>query len=64
MWLKDSRCEKVVKDAWECGQLVGLDWVLQECLERCKANLSTWNDSEFGHVGRTIMELQTKLEWL
>ena len=63
MWLKDSRCEKVVKDAWECGQLVGSDWVLQECLEWCKTDLSAWNDSEFGHVGRTIVELQTKLEW-
>ena len=63
MWLKDSRCEKVVKDAWECGQLVGSDWVLQECLEWCKTDLSAWNDYEFGHVGRTIVELQTKLEW-
>ena len=64
MWLKDSRCEMVVKDAWECGQLVGSDWVLQECLERCKIDLSAWNVSEFGHVGRTIVELQTQLEWL
>ena len=27
MWLKDSRCEKVVKDTLESGQMVGLDWV-------------------------------------
>lgn len=33
MWLKDSRCESVVKGAWECGQLAGSNWVLQECLE-------------------------------
>ena len=33
-------------------------------MERCKANLSAWNDSEFGHMGRNTMELQTKLEWL
>ena len=33
-------------------------------MEQCKANLSAWNDSEFGHVGRNTMELQTKLEWL
>ena len=64
MWLKDSRCEKVVNDAWECGQLVGSDWILQECLEWCKADLSAWNDAEFGHVGRNIVDLQTKLEWL
>ena len=64
MWFKDSRCEKVVKDAWERGQLVGSDWVLQECLEQCKIDLSALNDSKFGHVGRTNVELQTKLEWL
>ena len=64
MWLKDSRCEKVVNDARECGQLVGSDWILQECLEWCKADLLAQNEAEFGHVGRNIMELQTKLEWL
>ena len=64
MWLKDLSCEKVVKDAWESGQLIESDWVLHNCLERCKVDLSTWNDTEFGHVGRTIMELQMKLEWL
>ena len=64
MWLKDSRCEKVVNDTLESGQMVGSDWVLQGCLEWCKADLSAWNNTEFGHVGRNIMELQTKLEWL
>ena len=64
IWLKDLRCEKVVKDAWESGQLIESDWVLHNCLERCKVDLSTWNATEFGHVGRTIMELQMKLEWL
>ena len=44
--------------------MVGLEWVLQECLERCKADLCAWNATKFGHVGRNIMELQTKLEWL
>ena len=64
MWLKDLRCEQVVKDAWESGQMVGSDWVLQDYLDRCKANLTTWNTTEFSHVGRKIVELQTKLEWL
>ena len=44
--------------------MVGSEWVLQECLEQCKADLCAWNAIEFGHVGRNIMELQTKLEWL
>ena len=57
MWLKDLRCEKVVKDAWESGQLIESNWALYNCLERCKVDLSTWNAMEFGHVGRTIMEL-------
>ena len=64
MWLKDLRSETVVKNAWESGQLMESDWVLHNCLERCKVDLSTWNATEFGHVGRTIMELQTKSEWL
>ena len=64
MWLKDLRCKQVVKEAWKHGQMVGLEWVLQECLERCKADLCAWNAIEFGHVGRNIIELQTKLEWL
>ena len=62
--MKDLRCEQVVKDAWESGQMVGSDWVLQDYLDRCKANLTTWNAIEFSHVGRNIVELQTKLEWL
>ena len=64
MWLKDLRCEKVVKDAWESGQLIESDWVFHNCLGRCKVDLSSWNAMEFGHVGRIIRELQTKLEWL
>ena len=62
--MKDLRCEQVVKDEWESGQMVGSDWVLQDYLDRCKANLTTWNAIEFSHVGRNIVELQTKLEWL
>ena len=62
--MKDFRCEKVVQDAWENGQLLGSDWVLHNCLERYKVDLSSWNATEFGHVGRIIRELQTKLEWL
>ena len=64
MWLKDWRCEKVVKDACVSGQVIESDWVLQSCLERCKVELSTRNSTEFGHVGKHIEELQAKLEWL
>ena len=27
-------------------------------------SLDAWNNSEFGHVGKTIATLQTKSEWL
>ena len=64
MWLKDMRCEKVVNDAWVSGQVIESDWVLQSYLERCKVELSTWNATKFGHVGKHIKELQAKLEWL
>ena len=64
MWLKGSRCKEIVKIAWEEGVLSRLDWVLGTCLERCRSSLDAWNKSEFGHVGKTIAALQTKLKWL
>ena len=39
MWLKDARCEEVVKKAWEERELVGSDWAISNCLERCKVEL-------------------------
>ena len=64
MWLKDSKCEEVVKAAWEGGLLSTTDWVLGNCLERCRSDLAAWNKAEFGHIGRKISEPQTRLEWL
>ena len=39
MWLKDARCEEIVKEAWEEGELVGSEWPISKCLERCKVEL-------------------------
>ena len=64
MWLKGSRCKEIVNIAWEEGVLSRLDWVLGTCLEHCRSSLDAWNKSEFGHVGKTIAALQTKLKWL
>ncbi|XP_075652642.1 uncharacterized protein LOC142623107 [Castanea sativa] len=64
IWLKDNRCEENVKTAWEDGVLSGSNWVLGTCFEHCKSSLDAWNKLEFGHVGKTIAALQTKLEWL
>ena len=33
MRLKDSRCEEVVKAAWEAGVSLQLDWVIGTCME-------------------------------
>ena len=57
MWLKDHQCEKVVKDAWEEGN------VLNNCLQVCRSRLDTWIKNHFVHVGKKIEELQYWLEW-
>ncbi|XP_075635261.1 uncharacterized protein LOC142607603 [Castanea sativa] len=64
MWLKDDRCEEIVRVAWEEGLQSSIDGVLRSCLERCRSDLDAWNKAEFGHVGRKISELQNRLEWL
>lgn len=38
--------------------------MLGKCLNRCRICLEAWNEAEFGHVGRTIVELQKHIEWL
>ncbi|XP_023878479.1 uncharacterized protein LOC111990942 [Quercus suber] len=64
MRLKDRRCEEIVKTEWEEEEIIATDRVLERCLERCRAELSAWNKSEFGHVGRKISELQSRFEGL
>lgn len=64
MWLKDSRCEEVVHEAWDEGKLMGTEFTLKNCLDRCRVKLDAWNKLEFGHVSRMIAELQKKLKWL
>lgn len=64
MWLKEPRCEEIVHEAWEEGKAINLDCPLTLCLDRCRARLEDWNKVEFGHVGKTIVDLQKNLEWL
>ena len=33
-------------------------------MESCRARLEVWNGVEFGSVGKTVAELQKKVEWL
>ena len=35
MWLKDSRCEEIVHEAWDEGKMLGANSVLTNCLDRC-----------------------------
>ena len=43
MWLKDNRCEEIVKDAWEEGVHAGAKGVLKSFLEHCQHDLNAWN---------------------
>ncbi|KAL0011877.1 hypothetical protein SO802_006985, partial [Lithocarpus litseifolius] len=64
MWLRDQRCEEVVKKAWEDGKMISTGDVLENCLGQCCVNLEAWNKREFGQVGRKIAKLQKWFEWL
>lgn len=55
MWLKDQRCSTVITEAWEEG-LSTKNYVLGNCIEKCRTRLDIWNKIEFGHVGKTISE--------
>lgn len=64
IWIRDQRCEGVVKKAWEEGKRASTGSKLESCLGKCRASLEVWNRIEFGHVGRKVAELQKQLEWL
>lgn len=64
MWLKDPRCEEVVQEACYKGLTENSNYVLGKCLDRCRTRMEAQNKAEFGHVGRTVTELQKHLEWL
>ena len=64
IWLKDAWCEEVVKEAWEEGELLGSNWAISNCLDRCKAELLRWNKEEFDNVGAKVADLQAKLALL
>uniref|UniRef100_A0A7N2N7G9 DUF4283 domain-containing protein n=1 Tax=Quercus lobata TaxID=97700 RepID=A0A7N2N7G9_QUELO len=64
MWLKDPKCEDIVKNAWEEGSVFVGRFPISRCMELCRNRLEVWNKREFGHVGMKINELQKRLEWL
>lgn len=64
MWLKDPRCKEVVLEAWNNGLATQTSFPFTSCLEKCRMSLEAWNKTEFEHVGKKIVELQKRLEWL
>ncbi|XP_028082512.1 uncharacterized protein LOC114283840 [Camellia sinensis] len=57
MWLRDERCEEVVKATWGHVQEVTMDSVRGN-LEKVSVGLSQWDRTTFGHVQQLI---RTKL---
>ena len=53
-----------MEEAWDESLYEGSSDVLNRCLESFRARLEVWNEIEFGNVGKTMAELQKKLEWL
>ena len=61
VWLKDERCEGVVKTAWEHNvpgspmeRLIGR-------VEVCRANLQTWNRVSFGNIRNQLRNKKKQL---
>ena len=44
--------------------MLGSDWGISNCLDRCKAELLRWNKEEFNNVGAEVANLQAKLALL
>ena len=60
MWMKDVRCEGVIKDAWE-NQYSGNPMKrLVSRVEACGTSLKSWNRLSFGHV-RSLLGKKRKL---
>ena len=51
MWIKESECDGVVKEAREKGRNLGDLNQFGRCMEECRTFLQSWNSTTFGHVG-------------
>ena len=64
MWLRDLRCAEVVQEAW-MERLYKIEGTpITNCLDSCRARLTSWNKLEFGHVGRPKARLEQELQAL
>ncbi|XP_075665689.1 uncharacterized protein LOC142635419 [Castanea sativa] len=64
MWLRDNQCDDLVIETWEHAECMGGPYPLDTCLSECRAALTHWNKSTFGHVGRKISTPRKKLQVL
>lgn len=64
MWLKDPRCEQIVIEVWLEGAGFDSPFPILSCMDSCRTKLAIWNQTDFGHVGKQISQLQKHLEWL
>lgn len=64
MWLRDPRRAKVVQEAWMERLYKTEGMPITNCLDSCRAHLTSWNKLEFGHVGHQITWLEKKLQAL
>ncbi|XP_028062862.1 uncharacterized protein LOC114266180 [Camellia sinensis] len=53
MWLRDGRCEEVVKANWACDQEGSMDR-LRHNVEKMGSCLSQWGRTTFGHVQQLL----------
>lgn len=60
MWMKDDRCEGVIKDAWEEQHWGNPINRLVTKVEACCTKLKTWNRTSFGHI-QSLLEKKRKL---
>ena len=58
MWLRDLRCAEVIQEAWMERLYKTEGTPIINCLDSCRARLTSWNKLEFGHVGRLKARLE------
>ena len=64
MWLRSPGCADVIQEAWLEGLYKPNGAQITNCLDSCRAKLSTWNKTNFGHVRRQVDRLTKKLQAL
>lgn len=56
MWMKDDRCEGVVRNAWERQPEGNPMEVVANKIENCSTQLKTWSRLSFGNIKRLLQQ--------